>query len=121
MNAFFALVMGGDYQHLSMHAQYLLQSWSLVLHKFLHAVSPEWSSQIFFSRAIAPLELSPWLNVLAHIFALSLLFSAAWIVAYPLAILNCGLTVTYLGLRQRQDAGKSSFRENFLERPQADE
>jgi hypothetical protein len=70
---------------------------------------------IFFSQTLSPVELSPWLNVLAHIFALSLLFSALWVLAYPLAILNSGLTVSYLILRKFNDD------ENLLERYQTDE
>jgi hypothetical protein len=75
---------------------------------------------IFFAlagqaRPVAPLELSPWLEILAHTLALSLLFSAAWVLAYPLAVINGGLALTYLVLRRIKDG------ENFLERCQADE
>jgi hypothetical protein len=114
MDAFFAMIMGNDYQNLSTQALHLLQGWSVALGGWL-ADFPSWLSHFFFSHAIAPLELSPWLEVLAHIFALSLLFAAVWVVAYPLAIINSGLTLTYLVLRRIKDG------ENLLERYQADE
>jgi hypothetical protein len=114
MDALFAMVMGSDYQQLSLQAQYLLQSWSAPLHK-LPVSAPAVSSLFFFSRPLVPLALSPWLEVLAHLLALSLLFAAVWILAYPLAIINSGLAQTYLVLRRIKDG------ENFLERYQADE
>lgn len=120
MAALFAMVMGSEYQNISTQAQYLLQSWSVPLVK-LPASAPTVSSLFFFSRALAPLALSPWLDVLAHIFALSLLFAAVWIVAYPLAIINSGLTQAYLALRRHKDGEKAMTGENFLERYQVDE
>jgi hypothetical protein len=127
MDALFATAMGADYQSLSTQAQYLLQSWSATANRWLVSVAPGPASSIFFSRAATPLELTPWFDVLAHIFALSLLFSAVWVFAYPLAIINGGLTLTYLRLRQIIDSekpfsGDKSFSgENPLERCQADE
>jgi hypothetical protein len=43
------------------------------------------------------------------------LFSAVWVLAYPLSIINCGLTLIYLVLRKIKDD------ENLLERQEADE
>jgi len=114
MDGLFAVTMGNEYQNLSTQAQHLLQSW-IVARSEWFADSSHWASHFFFARPIAPLELSPWLEVLAHILALSLLFSAAWVLAYPLAVINSGLALTYLVLRRIKDG------ENFLERYQADE
>ncbi|GEM_PF-505813 len=124
MDGLFAVTMGNEYQNLSTQAQHLLQSW-IVARSEWFADSSHWASHtgvahFFFAlagqaRPIAPLELSPWLEVLAHTLALSLLFSAAWVLAYPLAVVNSGLALTYLVLRRIKDG------ENFLERCQADE
>jgi hypothetical protein len=114
MDALFATMMGNDYQNLSTQAQHLLQNWSVALGRLFSNYST-WTSPFYFSRPIAPLELSSWLDVLAHIFALSLMFSAFYVLAYPLAIINSGLTLTYLVLRRIKDG------DNFLERYQADE
>lgn len=115
MDALFAAAMGADYQNLSAQAQYLLQNWSAGAHARLSAAAPGLASQIFFPRAAAPLELTPWFNVLAHLLALSLVFSAVWVLAYPLAIINYGLASVSLLLRKPNDT------EKFLERHQADE
>jgi hypothetical protein len=115
MDGLFAMVMGANYQTLSAQAQHLLQSWSLQANGWLLSVAPSLKPWIFFSRTQAPLELSPWFDVLAHVFALSLLFSAVWVLAYPLSIINCGLTLIYLVLRKIKDD------ENLLERQEADE
>jgi len=114
MDASFAMMVGNDYQNLSTQAQHLLQNWSAPLGRLL-SKAPEVTSHFFFSRPLMPLALSPWLEVLARIFALSLLLAAVWALSYPLAIVNSGLTQTYLVLRRIKD-GK-----NFLERPDADE
>ncbi|MDZ7362815.1 MAG: hypothetical protein ONB46_19125 [candidate division KSB1 bacterium] len=114
LDGLFAVTMGNEYQNLSTQAQHLLQKWIRARSEWF-ADSRHWASHFFFSRPIAPLELSPWLEVLAHTLALSLLFSAAWVLAYPLAIINSGLALTYLVLRRIKDG------ENFLERCQADE
>ncbi|MGH7454004.1 MAG: hypothetical protein ACRENG_21815, partial [bacterium] len=127
MDALFANAMGADYQKLSTQAQYLLQSWSAANQK-LFSFAPGLASQFFFPHhAATPLALTPWFDVLAHILALSLLFMAVWVLAYPLAIINSGLAVTYLLLRQATE-GEAPFSseknfsgENSLERYQADE
>jgi hypothetical protein len=127
MDAMFANAMGTDYQKLSTQAQYLLQSWSAANQK-LFSFAPGLASQFFFSHpAATPLELTPWFDVLAHILALSFLFTAVWVLAYPLAIINSGLAVTYLLLRQATE-GETPFSseknfsgENSLERYQANE
>jgi hypothetical protein len=128
MNALFVNAMGADYQKLSNQAQYLLQSWSAANQK-LFSCAPGLASQFFFPhQAIMPLKLTPWFDVLAHILALSLLFTVVWVLAYPLAIINSGLAVTYLLLRQVTEEGETPFSgeknfsgENSLERYQADE
>ncbi len=124
MDALFANAMGADYQKLSIQAQYLLQSWSAATQK-LASFAPAVASQFFFPHhAVTPLALTPWFDVLAHILALSLLFTAVWVWAYPLAIINSGLAVTYLLLREGKtpfSGGKNFSGENSLERYQADE
>jgi hypothetical protein len=115
MDALFTVAMGTGYQNLSAQAQYLLQSWTTEAGNWLLSVVPSVTPYFFFSRLHAPVELSPWFNVLAHIFAFSLLFSAVWVLAYPLSIINSGLTLTYLVLRKIKDD------ENLLERYQANE
>jgi len=127
MDAMFANAMGADYQKLSTQAQYLLQSWSAANQK-LFSFAPGLASQFFFSNYTAtPLALAPWFDVLAHILAFSLLFTAVWVLAYPLAIINSGLAVTYLLLRQATEgetpfSGEKNFSgENSLERYEADE
>jgi hypothetical protein len=128
MDALFANAMGANYQTLSTQAQYLLQSWSGAANQKLSSLAPGLASQIFFPcHAVTPLALTPWFDVLAHILALSLLFTMAWVLAYPLAIINSGLAVTYLLLRQITEgetpfSGEKFFSgENSLERYQADE
>lgn len=103
MDALFATAMGADYQNLSTQAQYLLQSWSAAASRWLSSAAPGLTAQFFFPRSATPLELTPWFDVLAHIYALSLLFSAVWVLAYPLAIINSGLALTYLLLRKIKD------------------
>lgn len=127
MDALFANAMGADYQKLSIQAQHLLQSWSAAPQKWF-SFAPGVVSQIFFPhRAVVPLALTPWFDVLAHILALSLLFTAVWVLAYPLAIINSGLAVTYLLLRQLTEgetpfSGEKNFSgENSLERYQTNE
>jgi hypothetical protein len=128
MNALFVNAMGADYQKLSNQAQYLLQSWSAANQK-LFSCAPGLASQFFFPhQAAMPLKLTPWFEVLAHILALSLLFTVVWVLAYPLAIINSGLAVTYLLLRQVTEEGETPFSgeknfsgKNSLERYQADE
>jgi hypothetical protein len=115
MDSLFATAMGGDYQNLSAQAQYLLQNWSAAANQCLHSLVPAAAPYLFFAREFTPLPLSPWLNVMSYLFALSLLFSAAWILAYPLSIINSGLTLTYLVLRKIKD------NENLLEKYHADE
>jgi hypothetical protein len=128
MDALFANAMGADYQKLSTQAQYLLQSWSAAANQKFFFFAPGLASQFFFSHHVAtPLELTPWFGVLAHILAISLLFTAVWVLAYPLAIINSGLAATYLLLRQATEgetpfSGEKNFSgENSLERYQADE
>jgi hypothetical protein len=128
MDALFANAMGADYQMLSTQAQYLLQSWSPAARQKLFSFAPGLAAQFFFQHhTVTPLALTPWFDVLAHLLALSLLFTAVWGLAYPLAIINSGLAVTYLLLRKFTE-GETSFGgeknfsgENSLERYQADE
>jgi hypothetical protein len=127
MDALFANAMGADYQKLSIQALYLLQSWSATSQK-LFSFAPGVVAQFFFPHdAVMPLALTPWFDVLAHILALSLLFTVVWVLAYPLAIINSGLAVTYLLLRQFTEdetpfSGEKNFSgENSLERYQANE
>ncbi|MGH7599805.1 MAG: hypothetical protein ACREOI_25910 [bacterium] len=127
MDALFANAMGAGYQKLSSQAQYLLQSWSVATRKLL-AFAPGLASPFLFPHHdVTPLALTPWFDVLAHILALSLLFTAVWVLAYPLAIINSGLAATFLLLRQalegeRPFGGEKNFNgENSLERYQADE
>jgi hypothetical protein len=118
MDGLLANTMGSDYQKLSTQAQYLLQSWSAGTNQRLVAAAPSLISPFFFSRMITPLELSPWFDALAHIFALSLLFSAMWILAYPLAIMNSGLMLAYLTIREAKDEEKTiSNKAPFREKP----
>jgi hypothetical protein len=128
MDALFANAMGADYQKLSTQAQYLLQSWSPAANQKLSAFAPALVAQFFFPHhAVTPLALTPWFDVLAHILALSLLFTVVWSLAYPLAIINSGLAATYLLLRKFTEgetpfgSEKNFSGENSLERYQADE
>jgi hypothetical protein len=127
MDGLFANAMGAGYQKLSSQAQYLLQSWSAATPKLL-SFAPGLASPFFFPHHdVTPRALTPWFDVLAHILALSLLFTAVWVLAYPLAIINSGLTATYLLLRQVTEGDapfsgeKKISGENSLERYQADE
>ncbi|MDZ7263438.1 MAG: hypothetical protein ONB16_02555 [candidate division KSB1 bacterium] len=116
MDRLFSATMGGDYVNISAQALYVLNV--LLIHSvtWANALLKNWAGQFYFNREFDPLSLPHgYQYAAAYIFAFWLLLLGATVVAYGLATLNVGTTISYVVLRKKKDD------ENLLERKDYEE
>lgn len=116
MDRLFSIIMGGDYINISAQALYVLNV--LLIHSitWANALLKSWAGQFYFNREFDPLTLPHgYQYVAADIFVFWLLLLGATVIAYGLATVNVGTTLSYLVLRKKKDD------ENLLERKDLEE
>ena len=110
MTGLFSFSMGDDFMNIASHAQYLLQSWTIVLYDWLKNIGGNFTHYFFFARDFIPLDLSPTLTISSYVYAINMMFVGALVCSYLLATFNTGNMIAYLVLRRLKDD------ENLLER-----
>lgn len=116
MDRLFSLTTGRDYINISAQALYVLSV--LLIHSitWANALLKNWAGQFYFNREFDPLSLPHgYQYAAAYVMVFWLLLLGATVVAYGLATVNVGTTLSYIVLRKKKDD------ENLLERKDLEE